>query len=144
MFLRRCPPVVAFSTGTLGFLLPFQAREFRDVLSRVFDDAFAFVPRLRLLASFRTRTAAPHTVEVMNEVVLHRGESPQPLRLSCHVHHLPLTRTWGDGVCVATPTGSTAYSLSAGGSMVHPAIQSSALCNAVWCPCCALTSLQSC
>lgn len=60
----------------------------------------------------------------MNEVTLHRGRSPHLTTIDCFVDDEYLTECVADGLIVATPTGSTAYSLSAGGPIVHPSVQS--------------------
>lgn len=59
---------------------------------------------------------------VLNEVVIDRGPSPflSNVDICCDAQYL--TTVQGDGVIIATPTGSTAYSLAAGGSMVHPSV----------------------
>lgn len=61
---------------------------------------------------------------VMNEVNLHRGRYPHLTSIGCFVDGHLITEAVADGLIVASPTGSTAYSLSAGGSIVHPSIQS--------------------
>ncbi len=58
----------------------------------------------------------------LNEVVIDRGPSAALVELDCFCDDSPLTTVTADGVIIATPTGSTAYSLSAGGSMVHPSV----------------------
>lgn len=59
---------------------------------------------------------------VLNEVVIDRGASPFLSALECFVDDLHLTTVQADGIIFATPTGSTAYSMAAGGSVVHPAV----------------------
>jgi len=59
---------------------------------------------------------------VLNEVVIDRGSSPQMLTIEIYASGRLVTSIQADGLIVATPTGSTAYSLSAGGSVVHPAV----------------------
>mmetsp|Transcript_63619 Transcript_63619/g.143509 ORF Transcript_63619/g.143509 Transcript_63619/m.143509 type:complete len:471 (+) Transcript_63619:191-1603(+) len=59
---------------------------------------------------------------VLNEIVVERGSSPHLTRIEVHVDGEYLTTMQADGLIVATPTGSTAYSMSAGGSMVHPSV----------------------
>jgi len=61
---------------------------------------------------------------VLNEVVIDRGSSPYLAALECFCDDVHLTTVQADGVVFATPTGSTAYSMSAGGSVVHPAVPS--------------------
>ena len=59
---------------------------------------------------------------VMNEVVVDRGESPFLTHLDLFADNRFLTKVQADGIIIATPTGSTAYSMAAGGSMVHPTV----------------------
>ncbi|KAF8557981.1 ATP-NAD kinase [Imleria badia] len=77
-------------------------------------------PKDREIMCFTTRPV--ETFEVLNDLVVDRGPSPyvSVLELFGDEHHM--TTVQADGLCVATPTGSTAYSLSAGGSLVHPEI----------------------
>lgn len=65
--------------------------------------------------------------QVMNEVTLHRGRYPHLTTIDCFVDEQYLTECVADGLIVSTPTGSTAYSLSAGGPIVHPSVQSMVL-----------------
>ncbi|KAM3567839.1 hypothetical protein VYU27_010024 [Nannochloropsis oceanica] len=60
---------------------------------------------------------------VMNDAVVERGSSPYLASLDCFCNDQYVTTVQADGLIIATPTGSTAYSMSAGGSMVHPGIQ---------------------
>ncbi|KAJ2301093.1 hypothetical protein IWW54_006264 [Coemansia sp. RSA 2705] len=62
------------------------------------------------------------TFQVMNEVVVDRGPSPYLAQIELYGDGTHLTTVEADGLCLATPTGSTAYSLAAGGSLVHPEI----------------------
>ncbi|OUT21613.1 hypothetical protein CAS74_003734 [Pichia kudriavzevii] len=62
-------------------------------------------------------------IHAMNDIVLHRGSLPGLLNLDVYINGNFLTRTTADGLIFATPTGSTAYSLSAGGSIVHPTVK---------------------
>ncbi|WFD35630.1 NAD(+) kinase [Malassezia cuniculi] len=62
------------------------------------------------------------TFEVLNDLVIDRGPSPYVSLLEVYADNTHLTTAQADGLCISTPTGSTAYSLSAGGSLVHPGI----------------------
>ena len=57
---------------------------------------------------------------ILNEVVIDRGPSPYSVQLDIYIDDVKLTSMIGDGIIISTPTGSTAYSMSAGGSLVQP------------------------
>ena len=59
----------------------------------------------------------------VNELLLHRGSSPHLTHLTIMLNGRPLTTAIADGLLISTPTGSTAYSLSSGGSIVHPLVK---------------------
>eukprot|EP01041_Mallomonas_annulata_P002303 gene2303-4477_t len=92
---RSIPPLMCFDFGSLGFLAPFNFDEFKVSVT---------------------------TFHVLNEAVIDRGPSPYLCNLDLYCDDQFLTTVQADGLIIATPTGSTAYSLSAGGSMVHPSV----------------------
>jgi NAD+ kinase len=63
-----------------------------------------------------------HAYDVLNEVVVNRGNNPYLTKIECYERDQLITRVQADGIIISTPTGSTAYSVSAGGSMVHPCV----------------------
>jgi NADH kinase len=133
-FPGKTPPVLSFAMGTLSFLLPHQFDSFGAVLARIFENrSMIVVPRMRL--SYRidngiddeVHTVSSLPVVSMNEVVIHRGASLHPMHYDIFINDHYLTSTVADGVIVSTPTGSTAYSVTAGGSMVAPTVRALAL-----------------
>ncbi|EEB08775.1 NADH kinase [Schizosaccharomyces japonicus yFS275] len=117
------PPVLSFSMGTLGFLLPFSFSSFQKAFSQFYDSKSYVLRRMRLcLRSSSRNIKSPYYA--MNELHVHRGLSPHMSVLEVYVNDEFLTEAISDGLIVATPTGSTAYSLSAGGPIVHPSINS--------------------
>lgn len=76
------------------------------------------------LASNGDPSSALHDTHAMNEVVIHRGKDPHLAIVDVFVGGRHLTEAVADGMIIATPTGSTAYSLSTGGSIVHPLVSS--------------------
>ena len=76
------------------------------------------------LVSTGTVTALPTYLRAMNEVIIHRGRDPHLAVVEVFVGGRFLTEAVADGMIVATPTGSTAYSLSSGGSIIHPLVPS--------------------
>ncbi|KAH9073088.1 ATP-NAD kinase [Lactarius deliciosus] len=131
------PPVLSFSMGTLGFLLPFHVDDFSKALESVFQGKATVLYRMRLSCSFLDKDGnnlgkEGEDWQVMNEVALHRGSSPHLNTIDAYVDGQHLTEAVSDGLIVSTPTGSTAYSLSAGGPIVHPSL--SALVLTPICP----------
>lgn len=171
------PPVLSFSLGTLGFLLPFDFNNHIDAFNKLYNsnsyvlkreriechivksqsksdilnkqredldnsyknknsiNALEEIERLKRLSSVmdapfdnlnlstELETLKKLKIHAMNDIVLHRGSLPGLINLDVYINGNFLTRTTADGLIFATPTGSTAYSLSAGGSIVHPIVK---------------------
>ncbi|KAL6306138.1 ATP-NAD kinase [Sparassis latifolia] len=131
------PPVLSFSMGTLGFLLPFHIDDYAKALDSAFRGHALVLNRMRLQCTFQDADGEHSNLhckdwQVMNEVALHRGSSPHLNTIDIYVDGQHLTESVSDGLIVSTPTGSTAYSLSAGGPIVHPSL--SALVLTPICP----------
>ncbi|WFC95956.1 NADH kinase [Malassezia brasiliensis] len=119
------PPILSFSMGTLGFLLPYDIQSFPESIADVVEGKFSLLLRMRLRMTLWDHETnqqlglkgedACREMHFMNEVVLHRGSEPHMTTMDAFVNGEHLTRTIADGLIVSTPTGSTAYSLSAGG-----------------------------
>jgi NAD+ kinase len=133
LFQRIVPPILSFSLGSLGFLTNFQFSEYKESLNKVMGDAGMRVNlRMRFTCTVYRyqKHAAPDApqhieaeqFEVLNELVIDRGPSPYVSQLELYGDNNLLTVVQADGCIFSTPTGSTAYSLSAGGSLVHPDI----------------------
>lgn len=122
----QVPPVLAFSLGTLGFLLPFDFTEHKEIFAQVLTSRAKCLHRTRLECHLvrNGKSENTTTLHAMNDIFLHRGNSPHLTNLDIFIDGEFLTRTTADGVTLATPTGSTAYSLSAGGSIVSPLVPS--------------------
>ncbi len=121
------PPVVPIALGSLCFMTPFHASELPSALGAALAGGFHLTLRHRLVARVRRADGTPaegppegHTV--LNDVVIDRGASPYLTNLECFCDGAFVTRVQGDGLIVATPSGSTAYNLAAAGSMVHPGV----------------------
>ena len=136
------PPMVSFHLGSLGFMTPFPASAVRRTVDAVLGGGFELQLRHRLhcrvvrapdstaaalaLPAAQGGNEREHAITrdkaVLNEVVVDRGTSPFLTHLECYCDDVFITTVQGDGLIVATPSGSTAYSLAAGGSMVHPQV----------------------
>ncbi|KAF2792343.1 ATP-NAD kinase [Melanomma pulvis-pyrius CBS 109.77] len=133
LFQRIVPPILSFSLGSLGFMTNFEFAQYKESLSKVMGDAGMRVNlRMRFTCTvYRYQKHAPSDApqhieaeqfEVLNELVIDRGPSPYVSNLELYGDNNLLTVVQADGCIFSTPTGSTAYSLSAGGSLVHPDI----------------------
>lgn len=127
LFRGAVPPVVSFNLGSLGFLTSHTFDQYKRDLRAVIHgnntvDGVYITLRMRLRCEvFRNGKPMPGKVfDVLNELVVDRGSNPYLSKIECYEHDRLITKVQGDGVIVATPTGSTAYSTAAGGSMVHP------------------------
>lgn len=130
------PPVLSFSMGTLGFLLPYDVRGYKKALEDMVRGDVSLLLRMRLRQTSHRKGGESFCqveekeeggcadVHLMNEVTLHRGREPHMTKIDAYVDGQHLTQAISDGLIIATPTGSTAYSLSAGGPIVHPSVQS--------------------
>ena len=140
------PPIVAISMGSLGFMTPFPVSGLEKLCSSVISPERELPLLLRhrlqcrivrkkagngdsagdfsqLAAQGQTSGACDASnIVVLNEVVIDRGMTASLTKLECYIDGNYVTVIQGDGLIVSTPTGSTAYNLAAGGSMVHPAV----------------------
>ncbi len=111
-------PVAGVNIGTLGFLTACTAADvekFATILARGEQEV---VERAVLKVSMREESGVEHTFMALNEVVLMRGSTGRLISLEARVNGEVLNRYRADGLIVATPTGSTAYSLAAGGPLI--------------------------
>jgi len=129
LFQRIVPPVLSFSLGSLGFLTTFEFEKYKFHLNRIMGDAGMKVNlRMRFTCTvyrdgqLGQEMEEGEQFEVLNELVIDRGPSPYVSNLELYGDDELLTIVQADGCIFSTPTGSTAYSLSAGGSLVHPDI----------------------
>ncbi|KAI1828643.1 ATP-NAD kinase [Xylaria intraflava] len=129
LFQRIVPPVIPFSLGSLGFLTSFEFEKYKEHLNRIMgDEGMRVNLRMRFTCTvYRNGTSEGEVeeaeqFEVLNELVIDRGPSPYVSNLELYGNNEPLTVIQADGCIFSTPTGSTAYSLSAGGALVHPDI----------------------
>ncbi|XP_041981941.1 NAD kinase-like isoform X2 [Aricia agestis] len=127
LFQQSVPPVMAFHLGSLGFLTPFEFNNFQEQVLNVLEGHAALTLRSRLQCvvlrkSEEDNKKKPTTILVLNEVVVDRGPSPYLSNIDLFLDGKHITSVQGDGLIVSTPTGSTAYAVAAGASMIHPAV----------------------
>jgi len=123
LFKKYIPPILSFSLGSLGFLTTFDFDNHKDYIRQVIDGNSFVSYRLRLSCSVLSNSnSSKQSYQVLNEVTIDRGTNPYLSNLECSCDGKLITIVQADGLIIATSTGSTAYSLSAGGSLVHPTI----------------------
>jgi NAD+ kinase len=115
-------PLLGINLGGLGFLTDATEHELETSLERLVGGRFRIDRRMLVEARFEPRRGAGATVVGLNDAVVHAPQA-RMLELSLRVGGVDLGSTRADGVIVATPSGSTAYSLSAGGPVVSPRIE---------------------
>ncbi|KAA8893712.1 ATP-NAD kinase-like domain-containing protein [Sphaerosporella brunnea] len=141
---RAVPPVLSFAMGTLGFLGEFKWAEYKTAYASLRHScAFEHAEECNIRVLRRNRLQAGvygvngeriggewgeyegiEDAHAMNELSLHRGRDPHLAILEIYIGPHLLTEAVADGIIVSTPTGSTAYSLSSGGSILHPSVPS--------------------
>jgi NAD+ kinase len=121
---ERSVPILGVNMGGLGFLTEVRLEHLYPSLERVFANDFVLDERLMLNAHVhRHGETVAHGV-VLNDVVISKGTLARMIELKIAIQGQFVTNLRGDGLIVSTPTGSTAYSLSAGGPIISPAVQS--------------------
>jgi len=118
-------PVFGVNLGKLGFLTTCRAEEFAGLLPRFARGEFTAEERMTLEAqSHGGEGSVGRRLRALNDVVLHKGGFARVLKLDLTVSGEHLGSIAADGLVISTPTGSTAYSLSAGGPIVEPTHES--------------------
>jgi NAD+ kinase len=117
-------PVLPINLGSLGFLTSFTLGELYSALEGTLAGQLAASERVMLNASLVREGETIESQLVLNEAVITKGALARMIEIELSIDEDFVCRYRADGLIVATPTGSTAYSLSAGGPIVHPAVES--------------------
>lgn len=123
-FLRAVPyayqwdlPIIGVNMGKFGFLTEITLSELPDLLELWQRDKINFEERTLLEVSYHDKTYV-----VLNEAALLKGPLGKIITLKLKIRSEEFIEVYGDGLIISTPTGSTAYNLSAGGPVVHPKV----------------------
>jgi NAD+ kinase len=117
-------PILPINMGSLGFLTSFTVDELFPALEETLAGRFTVSERVMLHVELKRAGNVIEKQNVLNEAVINKGALARMIELELVIDGGFVCRYRADGLIVATPTGSTAYSLSAGGPIVHPAVES--------------------
>jgi NAD+ kinase len=110
-------PVAGFNLGTLGFLTEMKKESLEESLADIFSGKAKISQRKLLQINFKNQQYT-----ALNDVVINKGAIARIVKLLLKINSAMVCEVKGDGIIIATPTGSTAYSISAGGPIVSPEV----------------------
>ncbi len=116
-------PILGVNLGKLGFLIQVEKEEWREYFDKLLNGEAWIEDRMMLHTEHIRSGEALGSWDALNEVVVARGQSLRPVRLSASVDGRHLTSYVADGLIAATATGSTAYALAAGGPILPPELR---------------------
>jgi NAD+ kinase len=116
-------PIIGVNLGHLGFLTNFTEESFIKNIPLFIEGAYDIKSRMRLAYYEYGNNSATVAIPALNEVVISQTEISRLIKVDIVINDIPSMSVHGDGVIVGTPSGSTAYSLAAGGQIVHPDLE---------------------
>lgn len=122
---KRGIPILGINIGGLGFITEIAMDEMRrDVIEKIFSGKCRFEERIMLSPDVyrKGKKIMQHTA--LNDVVINKGALARMVEFDVHINNQYVTAFRADGLIVSTPTGSTAHSLSAGGPILYPTLES--------------------
>ncbi|CEG58878.1 NAD(+) kinase [Legionella fallonii] len=120
MAIQVNTPVIGINRGRLGFLTDILPQDIETQLSDVLDGRYEEEKRFLLHTRIYDQDHTYYEGNALNDVVLGRGSETHLVEFSVYVNEQLVSRYRSDGMILSTPTGSTAYALSAGGPIMHP------------------------
>ena len=123
--MTREIPILGVNLGTLGFLAEIEEHNVEEALDRLFQDDYRIENRIMIEGDILSNPERPEALEnkrgyALNDVVIARKGFSRIISLGIYVNDELVDNFLGDGVIISTPTGSTAYNLSAGGPIIIP------------------------
>ena len=115
-------PILGVNLGSLGFLTETTLEDLYPTLQSTLNGECEIEHRMLLNASLWRDGKKIQSFNVLNDIVINKGALARIVNLTVLVNDQPMTSYRADGLIIATPTGSTAYSLSAGGPIIHPSM----------------------
>lgn len=119
---RSGVPVLGINRGNLGFLTDIHPDDAQRALAQALEGKGSLDQRSLIGVTVTRQGEQIAAASALNDIVLHKGSSARMLSFDVHLGEQEIYQAKADGLIVATPTGSTAYSLSAGGPILHPSL----------------------
>lgn len=119
---EREVPILGINLGTMGFITEINKDEIYDAAERMLSGTCAVEERLMLDAAIYRSGTKIAEYTVLNDVVINKGALARIIDLETNINGTYVTTFKADGLIISTPTGSTAYSLSAGGPILYPTL----------------------
>lgn len=115
-------PIVGVNQGRLGFLTDIPVQDMEREIAKILDGELQLESRLLLHTEIVRAGKILHAAHAFNDVIINKGELARLIEFETHVDGEFVHSTRGDGIIIASPTGSTAYAMSAGGPILHPSL----------------------
>jgi len=115
-------PVLGIKFGEVGFLAEIAEEHLFSAAEKALNKEYELKPRMRLFAQVKREGKNIAHETVLNDVVINKGALARLARIDTYIDDHYLTTYSADGLIISTPTGSTAYSLAAGGPVIHPEV----------------------
>lgn len=115
-------PILGVNMGSLGFLTPTKSDNLTTTVKKFIDGKMELTPRSMIEVKLYRKRKLRHTWLALNDVVIERGSLAQLITIAIRSEKHLVSEVKTDGVIIATPTGSSAYNLAAGGPILHPGV----------------------
>ncbi len=116
-------PTIGFNLGSLGFLTFTPAEEMMNTLKAALAGKLEVRNRAMVKIKKKPHKGEIETFYALNDLVIERGSLSRLISITITIDHVPITSVKADGLIIATPTGSSAYNLAAGGPLLHPEVK---------------------
>jgi len=118
-------PIVGINAGRLGFLATVQQENIETLLPLIFENKYKISPRSLLTVDYDDKSTSPDYLDfALNEITVSRKDTTSMITIDISLNGDHLNSYWADGLIISTPTGSTGYSLSCGGPILMPDVNS--------------------
>ncbi|KGO91048.1 NAD kinase [Flavobacterium subsaxonicum] len=118
-------PIIGINAGRLGFLATVQQENIETLLPLIFENQYKISPRSLLTIDYKGKSLNPDYLDyALNEITVSRKDTTSMITIDVKLNGDHLNSYWADGLIISTPTGSTGYSLSCGGPILTPDVNS--------------------